>query len=159
MKKSLKIIITLIYFIIFFKLEELHLENIIFFKKVFYLIGILSIFNNINKNKFIEIIFFLLNGIGATYIYKYTYFNSLTFLLMLSLFISFYFIILNIDIQNKIIKLILLFLLPYTIEKMIIYKFKNYFEGITLVNILFIILIIYNEWSEYRRKNVCKIKN
>ena len=118
MKKSLKIIITLIYFIIFFKLEELHLENIIFFKKVFYLIGILSIFNNINKNKFIEIIFFLLNGIGATYIYKYTYFNSLTFLLMLSLFISFYFIILNIDIQNKIIKLILLFYFVYLYLKL-----------------------------------------
>lgn len=159
MKKLLKIIITLIYFILFFKLEELNLQNIIFFKKVFYLIGIFSIFNNINKNKFIEIIFFLLNGIVVTYIYKYTYFNSLTFLLMLSLFISFYFVILNLNIKNKIIKLILLFLLPYTIEKMVIYKFKNYFEGITLINILFIILIIYNEYSEYRRKNVCKIKN
>ena len=110
MKKLLKIIITLIYFILFFKLEELNLQNIIFFKKVFYLIGIFSIFNNINKNKFIEIIFFLLNGIVVTYIYKYTYFNSLTFLLMLSLFISFYFVILNLNIKNKIIKLILLFL-------------------------------------------------
>lgn len=67
--------------------------------------------------------------------------------------------IFNLEVQNKIVSLCLLFLLPYNIEKMVIYKFKDYTEIITLINVLLIGLIVYKKYNENRRKNAWKIKN
>ena len=115
----------------------------------------------------------MLNVIIVACIYKYTYFGYFTFLTILylilyyfrglfskhfSIFYSlvsvFYFIISKLEIQNKFISLCLLFLLPYTIEKMVIYKFKDYSEIITLINALLVGVVVYKKYSENRRKNV-----
>lgn len=152
MKKLLKIVMTLMYLIVFFKLDNLELKETIFLR-MFYLAGGSCILINFTKNKFLEILYFLLNGIITIYIYKYTYFGWFTFFTILSLFISFYFMIFNLEVQNKIVSLCLLFLLPYNIEKMVIYKFKDYTEIITLINVLLIGLIVYKKYNENRRKN------
>jgi hypothetical protein len=151
--KYLKLILGMIYLIIFFKSDNLNLEET-FFLKIFYFGGICCILVNFTKNKFLEMSFFLLNVIIVACIYKYTYFGYFTFLTILSLFISFYFIISKLEIQNKFISLCLLFLLPYTIEKMVIYKFKDYSEIITLINALLVGVVVYKKYSENRRKNV-----
>lgn len=151
--KYLKLILGMIYLIIFLKLDNLNLEKTIYFK-IFYFGGICCILVNFTKNKFLEMSFFLLNVIIVACIYKYTYFGYFTFLTILSLFISFYFIIFNIEFQNKIISLSLLFLLPYTIEKMVIYKFKEYSKIITLINLLLVAIIAYRSYNENRGKNV-----
>lgn len=151
--KILKIVLGIIYLIIFFKLDNLQLKETIFLK-MSYFMGIGCILINFTKNKFLEILFFLLNGIIVAYIYKYTYLGCFAFLAMLNLFISFYFIIFNIEFQNKIISLSLLFLLPYTIEKMVIYKFKEYNKIITLINLLLVAIIAYRSYNENRGKNV-----
>ncbi|GAA6325603.1 hypothetical protein F350042L8_27010 [Fusobacterium ulcerans] len=151
--KYLKLILGMIYLIIFLKLDNLNLEKTIYFK-IFYFGGICCILVNFTKNKFLEMSFFLLNVIIVACIYKYTYFGYFTFLTILSLFISFYFIISKLEIQNKFISLCLLFLLPYTIEKMVIYKFKDYSEIITLINALLVGVVVYKKYSENRRKNV-----
>ena len=146
-------ILGIIYLIIFLELDNLNLEKTIFLK-IFYFGGIYCILVNFTKNKFLEMYFFLLNVIIIAWVYKYTYFGYFTFLTILSLFISFYFIISKLEFQNKVISLCLLFLLPYTIEKMVIYKFEDYNEIITLINALLVGVVAYKKHSENRRKNV-----
>lgn len=67
MKKLLKIVMTLMYLIVFFKLDNLELKETIFLR-MFYLAGGSCILINFTKNKFLEILYFLLNGIITIYI-------------------------------------------------------------------------------------------
>lgn len=55
--KYLKLILGMIYLIIFLKLDNLNLEKTIYFK-IFYFGGICCILVNFTKNKFLEMSFF-----------------------------------------------------------------------------------------------------
>lgn len=143
MKKYLSIINILSIIIVghFLLNKEIVNKNIII--QVGFICGVFEILYLKYKKNFLSLTSSAILLIILSYIYKIFYLNNIMYMCVLLLIINLYKITEDLDMNKDIYSYLLLFFIPYTIEKSIVYKIYDLKKEIILLNLILVATFFY----------------
>lgn len=112
--------------------------------------GIFEILYLKYKKSFLSLTSSTILLIVLSYVYKVFYISNIMYICVFFLIINLYKIIDDLNMNEEIYSYILLFLIPYTIEKNLIYKIYDFKKEIILVNLILTTIYLYTNFKNIK---------